>query len=147
MPDLRLDQADTDNLIISWWRIQMETFSALLALCEGNASVTGGFPSQRPVTWSFDIFFDLRLNKWFSKQLRCRWFETLSRPSLRHCNVGSLFVLGYALSAPQPDFEWLARCSNNQTNQWNLTRNSNTSFFGKCVKMLCTKWIILFRPQ
>ena len=39
----------------AWWRHQMETFSALLALCEGNPPVTGGFPSQRPVTelWCF----------------------------------------------------------------------------------------------
>ena len=28
----------------TWWRHQMETFSALLALCEGNPPVTGGFP-------------------------------------------------------------------------------------------------------
>ena len=32
--------------------------SALLAICEGNPPVTGGFPSQRPVTLSFDVFFD-----------------------------------------------------------------------------------------
>ena len=42
---------------------QMETFSALLALCEGNSPVTGEFPSQRPVARSCDIFFDLCLNK------------------------------------------------------------------------------------
>ena len=43
----------------------METFSALLALCAGNPPVTGEFPSQRPVTRSFDVFFDLRLkNGW-----------------------------------------------------------------------------------
>ena len=41
----------------------METFSALLALFEGNSQVTGKFHSQRPVTRSFDVFFDLRLNK------------------------------------------------------------------------------------
>ena len=58
----------------------METFSALLALCEGNPSVTGGFPSQRQETWRFDIFFD-RL----SKQSRRRWFETPSRPLWRYC--------------------------------------------------------------
>ena len=40
----------------------METFSALLALCVGNSPVTGEFPSQRPVTQTFDIFFDL--NGW-----------------------------------------------------------------------------------
>ena len=46
----------------------METFSALLVLCEGNSPVTGEFPAQRPVTQGFDIFFDLRLNKRLSKQ-------------------------------------------------------------------------------
>ena len=38
----------------------METFSALLAICAGNSPVAGEFPAQRPVTRSFDIFFDLR---------------------------------------------------------------------------------------
>ena len=37
----------------------METFSALLAICAGNPPVTGGLPSQRPVTRSFDVFFFL----------------------------------------------------------------------------------------
>ena len=36
----------------------MESFSALLALCAGNS----------PVTWSFDVLFDLRLNERLSKQ-------------------------------------------------------------------------------
>ena len=40
-----------------WWRHQMETFSALLAICAGNSPVTGEFPAQRPVTQSFDVFF------------------------------------------------------------------------------------------
>ena len=46
----------------------METFSALLARWEGNASVTGRFSSQRPVAQNFDIFFDLRLSNWLSNQ-------------------------------------------------------------------------------
>ena len=58
-----------------------ETFSAPVALCEGNPPVTGGFPSKRPVTQCFDIFFDMRLNKWLNKQSRHRWFETPSRSS------------------------------------------------------------------
>ena len=45
----------------------METFYALLDLCAGNSPVTGDFPSQRPVTRSFDVFFDLRLNKRLSE--------------------------------------------------------------------------------
>ena len=47
----------------SLWRHQMETFSALLALCVGISPVPGDFLSQRPVTRSFDGFFDLRPNK------------------------------------------------------------------------------------
>ena len=47
----------------SWWRHQMGTFSALLAFCAGNSPVIGEFPTQRPVTQSFDVFFDLHLNK------------------------------------------------------------------------------------
>ena len=46
----------------------METFSALLAICAGNSPVPGEFPTQRPVTRSFDVFFDLRPNKRLSKQ-------------------------------------------------------------------------------
>ena len=38
----------------------METFSAILALYAGNSQVVGEFPSQRPLTRSFDVFFDLR---------------------------------------------------------------------------------------
>ena len=41
----------------------MDTFFALQAICAGNSPVTGEFPAQRPVTQSFDVFFDLRLNK------------------------------------------------------------------------------------
>ena len=53
---------------IAWWRHQMETFSALLGLCTGNSPVPGEFPAQRPMTRSFDVFCDLRLNKRLSKQ-------------------------------------------------------------------------------
>ena len=45
----------------------METYSALLAICAGNSPVTGEFPIQKPVTRSFDVFFDLRLIKRLSK--------------------------------------------------------------------------------
>ena len=38
----------TTNYTLAWRRHQMETFSTLLALCEGNSP--SEFPSQRPVT-------------------------------------------------------------------------------------------------
>ena len=82
----------------AWWRHQMETFSALLALCAGNSPVPGEFPTQRPVTRSFDIFFDLRLNEQLSKQSCGWWFETLSRPFWRHCN--RTFKTHYLVTAP-----------------------------------------------
>ena len=53
---------------LSWWRHQMETFSALLAICAGNSPVIREFPPQRSVTRSFDVFFDLRPNKRLSRQ-------------------------------------------------------------------------------
>ena len=72
---------------LPWWRHQMVTFSALLALCVGNSPVTGEFPAQRPVTRNFEVFFDLRLNKRLSKQLWGWWFETpWPHSSWRHCN-------------------------------------------------------------
>ena len=73
----------------SWWRHQMETFSASLAICAGSP-VTGEFPAQRPVTRSFDVFFDLRLNKRLSKQSWGWWFETPSHPLWPHSNVWTI---------------------------------------------------------
>ena len=70
-----------------WWYNQMETVSALLALCAGNSMIIGEFPSQRPSTRSFGVFFDLRLDKRLSKQSRCRTFERESRSLWRYCNV------------------------------------------------------------
>ena len=46
----------------------METFSRLLAICAGNSPFPGESPAQRPVTWSFDVFFDLRRIKRLNKQ-------------------------------------------------------------------------------
>ena len=46
----------------------METFSALLAICAGNSPANGEIPAQRPVTRSFDVYFDLRLDIRLSKQ-------------------------------------------------------------------------------
>ena len=55
----------------------------------GNISTllaTGEFPAQRPVKRSFNVFFDLPLNKRLSKQWWSWWFETPSRPLWRHSN-------------------------------------------------------------
>ena len=80
------------DVVRSWWRHQLETFSALLAICVGNSSVSGEFPAQRPVTRSFDVFFDLRLSERLSKHWGW-WLETPSLPLWRHSNVLSANVV------------------------------------------------------
>ena len=54
--------------------------------CTGNSLVTSELPSQRPVTQSFEVFFDLRLNKRLSKQSRRWWFQRPPHPLWHHCN-------------------------------------------------------------
>ena len=54
-------------------------------LCREFAS-PGEFPTQRPATRSFDVFFDLRLNKRLSKQPWGWWFETPLWSLWRHRN-------------------------------------------------------------
>ena len=67
--------------VIKWKR-------TLLVLCTGNSPVTGEFPAQRPVMRSFDVSYDLRLDKGLSKQSWGWWFETPSRSLWRYYNSG-----------------------------------------------------------
>ena len=113
------------------WRHQMETFSALLALCAGNSPVSGEFPAQRPVTRSFDVFFDLRPIKRLCKHSRGWWFETLSRPLWRHCNV-----------QPSPMTLWRENASITTLLAlvgFSLQRSSNVEFF---MFFLLLSWVI-----
>ena len=66
----------------TWWCHQMETCSVLLALCAGNSPVT--------VTRSFDVLFDLRLNKRLSKQSWSWGCETPLCSLWCHCNVNKM---------------------------------------------------------
>ena len=63
-------------------------------LC-GEFTSPGEFPPQRPVTRSFDVFFDLRLNKRLSKQSWGWWFETQSHPLWRQCNEITIIMPRY----------------------------------------------------
>ena len=69
----------------------METFSALLAICAGNSPVSGEFPTQRPVTQNFDVFFDLRLDGRLSKHSWGWWLETPACPLWRQSNEQNTF--------------------------------------------------------
>ena len=56
-------RVQSDHYDIKW-----KHFPRYWLFCAGNSTVTGEFPSQRPVRRSFGFFFDLRLNKRVSKQ-------------------------------------------------------------------------------
>ena len=69
-------------------------------LC-GEFTGPGEFPTQRPVTRSFDIFFDLRLNKRLSKQPWGWWFDTSSCSLWRQCNKYIIKWIGYRYRNPR----------------------------------------------
>ena len=79
-------------------------------LC-GEFTGPGEFPAQRPVTRSFDVFFDLRLNKRLSKQPWGWWFETLSWSLWRHRNAKVVTGCdGYtSLMTSYPFWHWSRR--------------------------------------
>ena len=85
-------------LFSSWWRHQMETFSALLAISAGNSPVSGEFPAQRPVTRSFDVFFDLCLDGRLSKHSWGWWLGTLSGPLWRQSDVTTMLLKRHGVS-------------------------------------------------
>ena len=90
-----------DFSVHPWWRHQMETFSALLAICAGNSPVAGEIPGQRPVTCGFDVSFDLCLNEPLSKQSWVWWFETPSRSLWLQCNDHCDHILFYTILLTQ----------------------------------------------
>ena len=82
-----------------FWAYEMSLISWILRKTSSNGNifrVTGilrgeftghrWIPRTRPVTRSFDVFFDLRLNKRLSKQSRDRWSETPPRSLWRQSN-------------------------------------------------------------
>ena len=107
--DMGLEQAMLMFADISWcqaisltilnvhlsWKLHMMTssngniFRVTGHLCR-EFTGPGEFPAQRQVTRSFDVFFDLCLNKRLSKQSWGWWSETLSCPLWRHCNASKV---------------------------------------------------------
>ena len=114
---------------ILWWRHQMETYSALLAICAGNSPVPGEFPTQGPVTRSFDVFFDPRLNKRLSKQPWGWWFDTPSWSSWRHCNY---------LQKSRFNRVWLLFCNSILYHIW---------LYDILTAEELTYWVLLYDPS
>ena len=82
-----------------WKHIHMMTswngniFRATGHLCGGIHRSPVNSPAKRPVTRSFGLFFELRLNKRLSKQSWDCWFETPSHPLRRHNDTQQYFML------------------------------------------------------
>ena len=93
---------DTMGPVLFHWLMMTSSngniFRVTGLLC-GEFTGPGEFPTQRPVTQSFDVFFDLHLNKRLSKQPWGWWFETPSWSFWRQCNVLMIATLRFALTA------------------------------------------------
>ena len=61
-----------------WWRHQMEHFPRYTSPLWGEFTGHRWIPLTKASDTSFDVFFDLRLNKQFSKPSRHWWCETPS---------------------------------------------------------------------
>ena len=71
----------------SWWRHQMETFSAILALCAGTLPVQVDSPHKAQWRGALMVSFICTwINNWV-KKTRGWWFETPPWSLWRQCNV------------------------------------------------------------
>ena len=112
----------------------METFSALLAICAGNSPVSGEFPAQRPVTRSFDVFFDVRV-----------WVNTREAGDLRryhiHYDVIVMFANGSICRI------WHFQIFYTRLNLFLYHKCDNHSFkipvFNVCRRRLITLWDVV----
>ena len=88
---LKMFSFDEPIMWREWWRVLQY---------DDDEPLPGGFPSQRPVTRSFDVFFDLRQIKRLSIQSPSWLFETPSNPSWRHCNVFQCIQQWWQIETP-----------------------------------------------
>ena len=104
-------------------------------LC-GEFTGPGEFPAQRPVTRSFDVFFDLCPNKRLSKQPWGWWFETTSWSLWRHCNA----------PFPSQEMRVIAETCFSE----NFTMKKKQSFFQTTRSVIieaCCSWISVYLCQ
>ena len=133
-------------------------FSVVVPLCR---KFTGHrwIPLTKPVTRSFDVSLDLRLNQSLRKQLRRRWFETPSRSLWRHCNAPETtfsFSVGSDVTyCPFSVWLWWGNCRNADTGTcWQyalmtccitstqeVPRRSTVVAPARCKDLLVISWI------
>ena len=67
----------------TWWCHEMETFSALLALCAGNSPVTGEFPHKGQ--WRGALMFSLMHWRHCNERYVCWWIMIISPKLCLYC--------------------------------------------------------------
>ena len=102
---------------ITWWRHQMEAFSALLAICAENSPVTGEFPAQSQ--WHKALMFSLicvSINGWVNngeagdlRRNRAHYSVTVIQFACNRRNTGKIkapmiFLIHYFPAEWNPDF-------------------------------------------
>ena len=92
-------------------------FRVTCPLC-GKFTGHQSIPLQRPVTRSFDVFFDLHLNKRLNKQSWGWCFETPLRSLWWHCNVSWVMIIEDVLQPNRPQV-----ISNNHRTDWHVTKD------------------------
>ena len=115
----------------------METFSALLALGAGNSPVTGEFPTQRPVTRSFDVFFLICV--WINS-----WINTREAGDLRRYRA-HYDVIVMPCDYDEVCWNWLADVNYKRSNGKSLIRNRATVI--KYWHRLIIIWILFYYKQ
>ena len=109
-------------------------------LC-GEFTGSRWIPHKKPVTRSFNVFFDLRLNKRLSKQWWGWWFDMPWGPLWRHCNKSFVcrvisFVQATIILTLQVEKK------NSSNTSWKSIKPSACSIFHRKYKNISTIYII-----
>ena len=136
------------------WRHDMETFSMLLVLCDGNRPVNCGLSSQGPVSRNFDIFFDVHLSKQLSNHSGPRLFVTPSWLLWRHNNTlcFTSHIVWTAQTLRPTIFEHLAHtiCCHICFFFYKIMKPTKEHIlcgvFWRCVSWILDKELVIFLP-
>ena len=136
-----------------WWRHQMETFSALLAICAGNSPVPDEFTAQRPVTRSFDFFICTSINGIVNN----REAGDLRRHRAHYDVTNTKFAASNYLNnhcfkqsrvhyhGTKPVFKTLLTCFQlNHYDHSSMTFNQIQEYFTKNVLVVCYRGNVLY---
>ena len=113
-------------------------------LC-GEFTGPGEFPTQRPVTRSLDVFFDLRLNKWLSKQPWGWWFETLLWALWRRCNDFRLLGVRFSLKAALPLVDRITAVLYRCNNAGLCVQRANAFKFNEITEFSCSTFHKMYK--